>query len=108
MSIATQERLDTTSRIHRKNPVREAFAGRSTNGKDVGYYATKGCAVRAFDNALLDFELAFAEEDCTGFDGDEGWKTLAVCNTYNVRVGYAHLSWYRMPSGRYEFTGYLS
>lgn len=96
------------ARVPARHPVREAFAGCSTNGKSVSYYETKGHAVCAFDEALAAYGLHFAPEDCNDLRDNEGWATLRVCNAADVRIGYARLSWYRMPSGRYEFTGYLS
>jgi hypothetical protein len=82
--------------------------GTATKTGRIGYYETKGHAVNAFDMALAAYDLCFAAEDCDDFAGDDGWKTLAVCNGGNIRVGYARLSWHRMESGRYEFTGYIS
>ncbi len=105
MTVAT---LDTTVRISAKHPVRNAFAGKSSGNGGAGYYETKGHAVNAFDNALQDYDLSFDRDDCISLPDNEGWKTLRVLNAYDVVVGYARLSWYRMPSGRYEFTGYLS
>lgn len=110
--ITTTERLDVTNRIHRNNPVREAFAGFSTGCKAgsgrIGYYDCKGNAVGAFEGALSAYGLKFAEEDCMSLDGNDGWKTLRVCNGGDCCVGSARLSWHRMESGSYEFTGYLS
>jgi hypothetical protein len=98
----------TIVRIPARHAVRNAFAGRSTNGKDVDYYATKGHAVNAFDAVLQDYDLHFDRADLPSFNGDEGWATLRICNEFDHGIGYARLSWYRMPSGRYEFTGYIS
>jgi hypothetical protein len=95
----------TIKTITRKHPVREAFAGCSTT---TDYYATKGHAVNAFDAELQTYDLCFDRNDLTGFDGDTGRKSLAVVDECDHVVGYAVLSWYRMPSGRYEFTGYLA
>ena len=94
--------------IKARHPVRAAFAGRSTNGKDVGYYETKGHAVNAFDAVLQDHDLSFDREALDGFNGNDGFVNLPVVNEFDDRVGSAMLSWYRMPSGRYEFTGYLA
>ena len=94
--------------ITRKNPVREAFSSCST-GNDLGcYYETKGHAVMAFDAALRIHDYHLACDDTDDFIGDEGHKVVKVRNENGDTVGWANISWYRMPSGRYEFIGYLS
>jgi len=104
--------LDLILRIPARHAVREAFAdcstGAPTCGGRIGYYATKGHAVHAFEEALAGCGLQFGELSGTDFTGAEGWNTLLVCNSGNCHVGYARLSWHRMESGRYEFTGYIS
>ncbi len=87
--------------------VRRVFAGCST-GSGAGYYDTKGHAVNAFDGALQTYDFCLDRNDLSDFHGDEGRKSVAVHNEYHALVGWAILSWYRMPSGRYEFTGYLA
>lgn len=86
--------------------LREAFAGRTTTGRN-DYYETKGHAVNAFDAELQTFELGFDRNEFLALDGDAGNVQLGVADEFGKVVGYAALSWYRMPSGRYEFTGYL-
>ena len=100
-----QDRLDTTFRIAARHPIRNAFAGCSSGPV---YYETKGHAVSAFEEALAAYNLHFDEMSGTTFSGDEGWTTVAVCNGFDAVVGYARLSWYRLESGRYEFTGYIT
>ena len=90
-----------------KHPVRELFAGCST-GSVRGYYDTKGHAINAFDGALQTYALFLDRDDLADFYGDAGRKTIDVYNEFGDCVGRAILSWYRMPSGRYEFTGYLA
>jgi hypothetical protein len=109
MSNATHERISTgLARIPARHTIREAFAGCSTNGKSTGYYETKGHAVCAFDEVLAAYALHFDPDDCVGVRDNEGWITLSVLNAADIRIGYARLSWYRMPSGRYEVVGYLA
>lgn len=107
----------TTNRIPTTSALRGEFAGCSTDGKRVGYYETKGHAIRAFEGALLDSGLCFdlnAGASGNDFNGDDGRTTLTIIDTFDVSndraepVGRAILSWYRMPSGRYEFTGYIA
>ena len=105
MTVATQERLDTSVRIHRNHPLRNEFAGKSTGRV---YYQSKGCAVNTFDNVLQNYDLSFDRTDLPDFNGNDGWATLRIVNAYDVAVGYAHLSWYRMETGVYEFVGYIS
>jgi len=106
--MSTIRDLPIVNKIPSRHPVRAAFAGKSSGTGDASYYETKGHAVNAFDNALQDYELCFCREDCEDLRGDEGWTDLRVCNAYDMVIGYARLSWFRMESGRYEFTGYLS
>ena len=79
---------------------------RSNNGR--GYYPTKGHAVNAYDARLQTYDLCLDRNDLDDFNGDEGRKTIAICDEFDHVVGYAYLSWYRMPSGCYEFVGYIA
>ena len=95
--------------IKAKDPVREAFASCSTNGSSVGYYETKGHARRAFDTVLNGYGLFFDEVDCYEWHGSNGRVNCYICDEIgHGRAGCAVISWYQMPSGRYEFTGYIS
>ncbi len=99
------------STIKRNDPVREVFAARTTNGKDIGYYCCKGDAIRAFEDALTAFGYCFANDSCYGWAGDSGRQFCNICagsGEYGPVVGVALITWYRMPSGRYEFTGYIA
>ena len=100
--------LTTTGVIKAKHPVREDFASWSTGSGCGYYYPTKGHAVKAFDTALKAYDLCLNENDLSDFHGDTGRKSVAVHNEWNQLVGWAIISWYRMPSGNYEFTGYLA
>jgi hypothetical protein len=40
--------------------------------------------------------------------GNTGRETIDVHNEFGDAVGIAVFSWYRMPSGRYEWIGYLA
>jgi len=108
-------------KILAKNPVREAFAGKSTGCWDgtrrTGYYESKGGAVRAFESALEGYAFNFDPAELWDMSGNDGRITVEVCiveddfegdEVYKDCVGRAVLSWHRMPSGRYEFTGYLA
>ena len=107
-------RVVTTMRIGSREPVRTAFAGCSTNGKSVGYYETKGHATKAFNNALLRYGFCFDFDCCFDLPGDTGSGTFSIISAdtvignKNACLGIAYLSWYRMPSGRYEMTGYIA
>ena len=101
----TFEVLETIKANH---PVRGEFAECSTGSARGYYYHTKGGAINAFDGALAAYELCLDRDDLMFFDGDEGRKTIDVHNEFKRTVGRAVLSWYRMPSGRYEFVGYLA
>ncbi len=95
-------------RIFSTDPVREAFAGCSTSSN---YYETKGHAVSAFEAVLNDYGLRFDDSEIIDMPGDEGCVFIYVCSDEfecSEYVGRARLSYYRMPSGRYEFVGYLA
>jgi hypothetical protein len=94
--------------ITRKDPVREAFSGYSTGNVPGPYYETKGHAVMAFDAALRIYDYHLACDDTDDFHDDEGRKIIDVLDDSGEIVGQAVISWYRMPSGRYEFIGYLA
>lgn len=76
--------------IRRDDPVRAAFAGCSSGNIPGLYYGTKGHALCAFDAALTDFGYHLDHVD------NAAWSNDAV------------ISYYRMPSGRYEFIGYIT
>jgi hypothetical protein len=77
------------------------------------YYNSKADAVCAFNAELARWGLQLDPYDLADFIGDTGRKTIEVCTIGNYPIdwvvkGDAVISWYRMPSGRYEFTGYLA
>jgi hypothetical protein len=94
--------------IKAKDPVREAFSDRSTGNTRGEYYWTKGHALNAFDEALVEHGYRFDYNDTQQLHGDEGHKLVGVCDALDDVVGYAMLTWYRMPSGRYEFVAYMA
>ena len=104
--------MATVARIKANHPVREEFAGCSTGSPNgagrTGYYSTKGHAVNAFDARLQTYNLCLDRADTFDFPGDEGRKTIDVCDEFDHCVGQAVFTWHRMPSGRYEFVGYLA
>jgi hypothetical protein len=108
MTTATMSLLTRHDTIRVGHPVRELFAGRSSGSSRGHYYETKGHAVNAFDGELQGFDLCLDRNDLDDFYGNEGRKSIAVHDEFHRLVGWAILSWYRMPSGRYEFTGYLA
>ncbi len=96
--------------VKARHPVREELSGCST-GSGGPYYPTKGDAISAYKSALAEWGLCFNPDDLMDMPGDFGCVTIDVCNDElecSARVGSALLAWYRMPSGRYEFTGYLT
>ena len=91
-----------------KNPAREEFAACSTSNN---YYDTKGHAIHAFDAVLRDYGMKLEDENIVDLSGPEGrvhWMVCTDCELYPEGIGQAIISWYRMPSGRYEFVGYLA
>ena len=93
--------------ILRNDPVREAFSGRSTGNNGTGYYDTKGHALRAYNEALGEYGYHLDNADNAAWSSDEGRHEVDVYDMYGYLVGRAILYYYRMPSGRYEFVGYL-
>ncbi len=94
--------------IKAKHPVRDIFADCSSGNGGRNYYKTKGDAIGTFDGALRGHGFHFDENELFDFGGDNGRRRLNVVSNGGEYVGIAELSWYRMPSGRYEFTGYLA
>jgi hypothetical protein len=94
--------------IKAKHPVRELFAGRSTGADQGCYYSTKGHAVNAFSGELQGYDWCLDRNDLADFYGDDGHKVIEVHDEFEHCVGRAVISWHRMESGRYEFTGYLA
>ena len=94
--------------ILRNDPVRDAFSSRSTGNKPGPYYETKGHALRAFEDVLVDFDLQFDHAHLIDWSGDSGREALEVVDDKMYVVGLAIISWYRTETGRYEFIGYLA
>lgn len=94
--------------IKSRAPVREHFSCCSSGNGGRNYYSCKGLAINAFDNALQDYSYHFDRNEMVNCPGDEGRATFTVCDENDHPVGIALLSWYRMPSGNYEFTGYIA
>jgi hypothetical protein len=112
MTTAT---ITSKKTIRARCQLREDFAGMSTGNNGSGYYESKGEAVRAYEKALNDYDLCFNPDDFMQMPGDEGrisvdiWTMNGADDDYfHDCVGSALLMWYRMPSGRYEFTGYIA
>lgn len=94
--------------IKRNHPVRDAFAAKSTGNKGAGYYKSKGHALSAFDEVLHDFSYRLDFECHVDMAGDEGRIRFNILDDSNNEVGTAVFTWYRMPSGNYEFIGYIA
>jgi hypothetical protein len=103
--------------IKARHAVREEFSGCSSGGGPWTYYDSKGAALRAFDSALDGYGLCFDKDDNFDMPGDEGRINIDVYtgidgygedDSRGRFVGSALLTWYRMPSGNYEFIGYLT
>ena len=88
--------------------LRNGFSEWSTGNDHGCYYSTKGHAVNAYDGFLQGYDLCLDRDNLIDFNGDSGRKTIEIHNEFKACVGIAVISWYRMPSGRYEFTGYIA
>lgn len=100
--------------IKSRHAVREDF---SANSSGAVYYDSKGQAIDAFNATLADYGFYLDPYDCGGWDGDEGRRVVTVrvetdgpfdIPGEDTRVGYAHFTYYRMESGRWEIIGYLA
>ena len=91
-----------------RSPMREPFAACSSGGS-AGWYATKGDAIAAFNAALLPFGFCLDYGDTMYLPGKDGRAMVAVVRDgESDPAGWALLTWYEMPSGRWEFVGYLT
>lgn len=106
--------------ITQRNPVREEVASVSTDGPDK-YYAHKVNALWKVNNLLKKYGFELDEQRVISLEGDEGRANLPItvivpgglsCDccggpveTVDNQLVYV---WYKMPSGRYEITCYIS
>jgi hypothetical protein len=100
--------IGTIMRVKSNSKVRNGFSRWSTGSSHGCYYPTKGHAVNAFDGELQGHDLCLRREELLDFNGDEGRKIITIVDEFDREQGRAVLSWYRMDSGRYEFTGYIA
>ena len=89
-----------------KATIKNEFSNRSTGNDQGYYYQTKGHAVNAFDNVLKNHGLHLDDTD-SDFEGDSGRKVVNIYSDTGL-AGCAAMTWYRMPSGNYEFIGYIA
>ena len=97
--------------IRQDDPVREAFSSCSSGHVPGAYYETTSEALRAFDAALDNFDYHLDYADTAGWSGDKGRHEVGIYFDSHegvVVAGFAVISYYRMPSGRYEFIGYIT
>ena len=95
--------------IRAKHPIREEFSECST-GSGENYYPTKGTAIHAYESVLAEYGFRFDPDDCFDLLGDNGHITLNIWSDElecALCVGWAMITWHRMPSGNYEFIGYI-
>ncbi len=100
--------LTQRNTIRSKHQVREDFSECSSGNT---CYETKGCAIHAFESALAKYGLYFDPDNLIDMPGDNGRVMIGIYidgSEYTKRVGCAVLMWYRMPSGRWEFVGYIA
>lgn len=108
MTTAT---ITQRGKIKARCALREEFSKCSSGNGSNSYYETKGHAVRAYESALAKYGLYFDPDDLMDMPGDIGHVVIDIYTDgleYTERVGCAMLMWYRMPSGRWEFTGYIA
>lgn len=94
-------------RVKTNSPIRKTVADQST------YYNNKANAIQALDQALAYFNF---RTKCTQLPDNSGNCLIEVVpidvdfseEDYNEADFYIYASWYRMESGRYEFTFYVT
>ncbi len=103
--------------IRQGHEVRESFASVSTPNGQTRYFGSKGAALHNYESVLDKFGLCFGRDDFLDMPGDYGLLTFGIhTDEYNWGdpteqgdcVGQAIIMWFRMPSGLYEFTGYIA
>lgn len=93
--------------LKNNSPIRKAVAEQST------YYDNKANAIKALDQALAYFQF---RTKCCQLPDNSGSCLVEVVSIdvdfseedYNEADFHIYASWYRMPSGRYEFTFYVT
>ena len=97
--------------IRVKHPVREDFSECSSGNGPGSYYETKDDAIHAFESVLTEYGLCFDPTDIIAMLGDDGRTNIDIyTNELECAkcVGCALLMWHKMPSGKWEFIGYLA
>lgn len=93
-----------------KSRIRSDVASLST-GRLAGYYDSKGHFLHTLSQCLADYGYHLDSAELMDLIGDEGRKNLSVIKDDSGPSAidyFAVCSWYAMPSGRIEFTVYLS
>ena len=96
--------VNSHGEIYQGHPLRELVAGLSTSGLG-GYYTTKGDFLAQLDKVLARWGIT--REDFSPA-GDYGRVVFALYYHGEELTISVVVSWYKMQSGRYEFTCYLS
>lgn len=92
-------------KIKSNSPIRTAVANQST------YYNNKANAIQALDQALAYFQF---RTKCCQLSDNNGSILIPVvdinCEDEDTTEDkfYVYTGWYRMESGRYEFTFYVT
>jgi len=87
--------------IKTKHPAREPIAGLSTTSN---YYNYKSDFVPLVDRILLPYGWSLG---AFNMPGDEGRTAAPIEDENNVEIGQLNVSWYKMPSGRFEVIIYV-
>jgi len=80
-------------------------------GGRTGYYETKGHGINAVDGVLQNYDYCIDRDELSQgnrFAGDDGRETLTIRNESGDDAGCLVCVYYRMNSGRYEFTTYIA
>ena len=88
--------------------LREKFAAQSTSDCN-SYFDSKAEAINGFDDVLQSNGLMLSFRQWVNYTGDEGRAIVDIVdNVTEVVQGCCVLSWYLMPSGRWEVLGYIA
>ena len=104
----------TVITVKRNHPARAAIADLPN------YFDSKGRAIAAIESILNDYGMELEFVDCSGDEGSSIFPIHVDCDSrmlcercgdaienveYNNVISF---SWYKMPSGLYEITVYIS
>lgn len=99
--------INAHGKVYQGHPIREKVANLSTSGGDT-YYRTKGDFTDKLGTILSQYGLLAECMIQPGFPEDEGRTTINLYYQGTELNTLLVVHWYKMQSGNWEFTCYLS